>query len=135
MAVRAELVFEHPDAVPADEGAEQVDGVCGWNLVRQCVSERRLAAGVDEEVGCGQWDEGRDRGPVQCRRCCDRLDRAQLFRWVFDGVGAALVCRRSLTKKSNDLVCDVSLPRDPIVLISLREASQRPGHGALNVPG
>ena len=59
-AVRAELVFEHAEAVPADEGAEQVDGVGGWNLVRQRVSERRLAAGVDEEVGGGERDERRD---------------------------------------------------------------------------
>jgi len=52
--MRAELVLEHADAVPADERAEQVDGVGGRNLVRQRVSQRRLAPGVDEEVGGGE---------------------------------------------------------------------------------
>ncbi|MCG3775304.1 MAG: hypothetical protein JW395_2136 [Nitrospira sp.] len=62
--MRAELVFKHADAVPADEGAEQVDGVGGWNLVRQRVSQRRLAASVDEEIGGGEWDQRRDKFPI-----------------------------------------------------------------------
>ena len=55
-AVGLELLFEEPQAVPADEGAEQVDRVRGRDLSRQRMGERGLAAGVDEEVGGGERD-------------------------------------------------------------------------------
>ena len=49
-AVRRELDLEQPQAVPAHESAEQVDGVGGRDLVGERVGEARLAARVDQEV-------------------------------------------------------------------------------------
>lgn len=71
----------------ADEGAEQVDGVGGRNLGRQRMCERRLAAGVDEEVGGGERNERCDDVAVVAEQPSDRLNRAQLFGWDGDGIG------------------------------------------------
>ena len=49
-AVCLQLAFQQPKPMPTDEGAEQVDGVGRGDLVRQGVSEGRLATGVDQEV-------------------------------------------------------------------------------------
>ena len=49
-AMCLELIFQQPQPMPSDEGAQQVDGVGGRDLVRQRVGEGRLPAGVDQEV-------------------------------------------------------------------------------------
>ena len=77
-AVRAEGVSEHPQAVPADEGAEQVDAVRGGNLVRECVREGGFAASVDEQVGGRQGNERCRCCPVQGWVAGSRLDAAKL---------------------------------------------------------
>ena len=41
------LADEQPKPMPADEGAEQVDGVGRGDLVREGVSEGWFATGVD----------------------------------------------------------------------------------------
>jgi hypothetical protein len=73
--MRHELVFEEPQPVSADEGAEQVDGVGGWDFVRERVG--RLAAGVDQQIGRRQWDQRLDDVAVVGWRACDQMDGAQ----------------------------------------------------------
>lgn len=58
--------------------------------MRQRVSQRRLAAGVDEEVGGGKRDERRDQLSVRCRIPGDRLNRPQLLGWDCDGFGVGV---------------------------------------------
>ena len=49
-AVCLELIFEQPQSMPSHEGAQQVDGVGGRDLVRQRVGEARLPARIDQKV-------------------------------------------------------------------------------------
>jgi len=56
--VGAQRAFEDPEAVPLDEGAEQVDAIGGGDLGLEDLAEAGLAAGVDEEIA-GSGDGGR----------------------------------------------------------------------------
>jgi hypothetical protein len=42
-----ELTFEQPQSMPSHEGAQQVDGIRGRDLVRQRVGEARFPACVN----------------------------------------------------------------------------------------
>jgi len=54
LAMRTELRQQEPEAVPTNEGAQQVDAVRGWNLSLERVADRRLSASVDEEIAGGK---------------------------------------------------------------------------------
>ncbi|MGB7219890.1 MAG: hypothetical protein WBD07_13915 [Vicinamibacterales bacterium] len=106
--MRHEFVFEEAQAVPADEGAEQVDGIGGWDFVGERVGEGRLAAGVDQQIGGRQWDQRRDDVAVVGRRACDRLDGAQQCGRTCDEIVTDSDSRRIVRgdEEGNELVCD-----------------------------
>src|SRR5471030_1736032 len=54
LAMRTELRQQEPEAVPTNEGAQQVDAVRGWYLSLERVADRRLSASVDEEIAGGK---------------------------------------------------------------------------------
>jgi hypothetical protein len=48
--VGAQRTFEDSEAVPLDEGAEQIDAIGRGNLGLEDLAEAGLAAGIDEEI-------------------------------------------------------------------------------------
>ncbi len=50
-----ERLFEDADAMPPDEGAQQVDRVRGGEFAAELRAEDRFILGVGEKGGVGEW--------------------------------------------------------------------------------
>ena len=120
-AVRRERLHQHAQAVPADEGAEQVDAVGGGDFVRQSMCQGRLAAGVDEEVRGGERDQRAREVAVLRRVARDRAHCMQLLGREGDGVaGVDGVLHVGVAAEERDdavgdlaLVCRFATGREP----------------------
>ncbi len=86
LAQLGELLLDHPQALPLDEGAQQVDGVRGGQLAGDLEADARLTATVDEECAGGQRDRGTLGKGRRVGRAGGLSDGEQRPRWCRDGI-------------------------------------------------